>query len=138
MCGIISIVTHPDSSSAATSPCPAASSSVLKPCVHDPTEQLPWSSATVENVRSPLRIQNTQPAGTRPRRPSADGSDIGASNAGTPAGRSAVKVIAIGGALGCSAAVSSAASVDQSAVVVMAALLLLLRRLVVRVGARRV
>ena len=62
----MSIVTQPDSSSAPTSPLPAISSSVLKPCVHDPTEQLPWSSATVENVVSTDSIQNTQPAATRP------------------------------------------------------------------------
>ena len=37
--GIMSMVTQPLSSSAATSPLPATSSRLLKPCVHEPTEQ---------------------------------------------------------------------------------------------------
>src|SRR4029078_455015 len=90
------IVPHPGASSAATSELPATSASVLKPWVTLPTLQLPWSSATGETVRSPPPIQNTQPAGTRPVRPSSVGGAIGSSNAGTSAGASAAKVIAIG------------------------------------------
>src|SRR3954469_15358990 len=101
MFGIMSIVTQPDSISAPTSPRVAASSSGMKPCVQLPTEQLPWSSATVEKVVSTDSIQNTQPAATRPVRPSGDGAAIGLSNAATPSGRDAENVIAIGGAVGC-------------------------------------
>ena len=67
------MVTQPESSSAATSELPATSSSDLNPWVTLPTLQLPWSSATVPNVRSAAFIQKTQPAGTRPVRPSGSG-----------------------------------------------------------------
>src|SRR5687767_7400646 len=81
---------------------------VLKPCVRLPTEQLPWSSATVEKVLAVPCIQKTQPAATRPVRPSGSGSGIGASNASTPAGTVSVKVIAIGGTFSASASESAA------------------------------
>ena len=86
ICGTTSIVTQPDSSSAATSPLPATSSRVLNPWVMLPTLQLAWSSATVLNVRSAAFIQNTQPAGTRPVRPSSSASGIGSSKGATPSG----------------------------------------------------
>ncbi|MBW8825161.1 MAG: hypothetical protein JF603_02255 [Acidobacteria bacterium] len=77
--GTMSIVTQPDSRRAATSEWVAASSRPMKPWVRLPTEQLPWSAATVEKVRSTAFIQKTQPAGTRPVRPSGIGAGIGAS-----------------------------------------------------------
>ena len=69
--------------SAATSPLRSTSVSVARPCVTLPTLQLPWSSATVENVASAAVV--TQPAACPVRPPSA-GSLIGASksaNGGT-------------------------------------------------------
>src|SRR3954470_19176268 len=97
ICGTTSIVTQPLSSNAATSELPATSSSVLNPCVTLPTLQFPWSSATVPNVFSAAFIQNTQPAGTRPVRPSAVGAAIGSSNIGTPSSGASENVIASGG-----------------------------------------
>src|SRR3954470_20459532 len=97
ICGTTSIVTQPLSSNAATSELPATSSSVLNPCVTLPTLQLPWSSATVPNVFSAAFIQNTQPAGTRPVRPSAVGAAIGSSNIGTPSSGASENGIASGG-----------------------------------------
>src|SRR5258708_40353397 len=97
MWGTTSIVTQPDSSSAATSEFPATSSRVAKPWVRLPTEQFAWSGATVENVRSVAWTQNTHPAGTRPVRPSSIGSGIGASNAATSGGTALSNPIAIGG-----------------------------------------
>ena len=73
------MVTQPDSTNAATSEWPATSSSVANPWVRLPTLQLPWSAATVVNVRSTALVQKTHPAGTRPVRPSAVGSGMGAS-----------------------------------------------------------
>src|SRR4051794_22444594 len=90
------MVTQPVSRSAATSPLPATSSSVTKPWVRLPTEQLPWSAFTVENVDSVAWFQNTQPAGTRPVRPSSSGAGRGRSNGATPAGAASEKVIAMG------------------------------------------
>ena len=97
ICGTTSIVTQPVSSSAATSLLPATSSSVLNPWVRLPTLQLPWSAATVEKVDSAAWIQKTQPAGTRPVRPSGSGAGIGRSNAGDAGRCGSENVIAIGG-----------------------------------------
>src|SRR6478609_3512830 len=96
ICGTTSIVTQPVSRSAATSPLPATSSRVTNPWVRLPTEQLPWSALTVENVDSVAWFQKTQPAGTRPVRPSSSGAGSGRSNGATPAGGAAENVIAIG------------------------------------------
>src|SRR4051794_7935681 len=98
------MVTQPVSSSAATSPLPATSSRVANPWVRLPTEQLPWSAFTVENVDSVAWFQNTQPAGTRPVRPSSSGAGSGRSNGATPSGGAAEKVIAIGAVARFSAA----------------------------------
>src|SRR5262249_29304098 len=108
------MVTQPESSSAATSELPATSSRVLNPWVTLPTLQFPWSSATVPNVRSAAFIQNTQPAGTRPVRPSGIGAGIGSSNIGTPASGASENVIASGGAERCSTSLRAEASADQS------------------------
>ena len=81
---------------AATSSLPATSSSGLNPWVTLPTEQFAWAAATVENVRSAPLIQKTQPAATRPVRPSGSGSGMGSSKVGTDSGTSAVKLIANG------------------------------------------
>src|SRR4051794_41785693 len=94
------MVTQPESSSAATSELPATSSSDLKPWVTLPTLQLPWSSATVPNVRSAAFIQKTHPAGTRPVRPSGSGEGIGSSNIGIPGSGASENVMASGAALG--------------------------------------
>src|SRR3954470_5448462 len=91
------MVTHPESSSAATSELPPTSSRVLNPWVTLPTLQLPWSSATVPKVRSAAFIQKTQPAGTRPVRPSGSGAGIGSSNIATPSSGASENVIASGG-----------------------------------------
>src|SRR3954470_19351653 len=98
------MVTQPVSRSAATSPLPATSSSVTNPWVRLPTEQLPWSAFTVEKVDSVAWFQNTQPAGTRPVRPSSREAGIGRSNASTPAGGASENVIAIGAVARFSAA----------------------------------
>src|SRR5262249_54017042 len=76
--------------------------------------QLPWSSATVPKVRSAAFIQKTQPAGTRPVRPSGSGAGIGSSNMATPGSGASEKVIASGAALRWRASVSSPASAGQS------------------------
>ena len=112
--GTTSIVTHPVSSSAATSELPATSASVLNPWVRLPTLQLPWSAATVENVRSVAFIQNTHPAGTRPVRPSGSASGIGSSNGATPAGVDSWNEMASGGEESLSESASWDASWDQS------------------------
>ena len=113
----MSIVTQPDSSRAATSLLPATSSSVLNPWVMLPTLQLAWSSATVVKVRSAAFIQKTQPAGTRPVRPSAAAAGIGSAKAGTPGGPApAVNVMAIGASLRWRAALSPLASSRHFAV----------------------
>jgi hypothetical protein len=65
-----------------------------------PTLQLPWSAGAVVKVRSAPLIQKTQPAGTRPVRPSSAGGGMGASYGSTPAGAWAENVMATGGALG--------------------------------------
>src|SRR3954451_15522007 len=117
MGGATSIATQPVSSSAATSLLPATSSRVTKPWVRLPTEQLPGSALTVENVLSVAWVQNTHPAATRPVRPSGSGSGIGRSNAATPAGGSAENVIAIGAAARESAPASRWASVVQLLVI---------------------
>src|SRR5690349_1560980 len=93
-------VTQPVLSRAATSALPATSARVLRPCVMLPTLQLLWSSGAVANVRSVDFIQNTQPAGTRPVRPSSVGGAVGSSKAGTPGAGSSANVMAIGSALG--------------------------------------
>src|SRR5450759_5561014 len=68
----------------------------------------------VENVRSAARIQNTQPADTRPVRPAAVGVGMGESNGSTPGGASSEKVIAMGGAVRFSVSLSPWASWGQS------------------------
>src|SRR5947209_6598661 len=81
-------VTQPVASSAATSAFPATSCTVLKPWVTLPTLQFAWSSATVAKTPRAPSIQNTQPAGTAPVRPSGVGGGINTSNRETPAGTS--------------------------------------------------
>src|ERR1039458_160896 len=118
--GSMSMVTHPDATRAATSEWPATSSRVANQWVRLPTLQLPWSAATVENVRSSALVQNTHPAGTRPVRPSGVGSGIGASNGATPSGTDWEKVMAIGGVMRLSAWVSASAASDHGEGVGMA------------------
>src|SRR5207237_5293905 len=116
ICATASTVTQPESSNAATSELAATSSKVLKPWVMLPTLQFAWSSATVAKVRSAALIQNTQPAGTRPVRPSGSGDGIGSSNVRTKSGTAAANVIASGGVARLSAKLRRSARSDQLAV----------------------
>src|SRR5207248_2845740 len=70
-------------------------------------------SGAVVKVRSVPSIQKTQPAGTRPVRPSGVGGGIGASNGSTPGGDASANVIAIGGAVGGRLDCRGSASVVQ-------------------------
>src|SRR5258706_11339559 len=115
----MSSVTHPAARSSATSPRVAASESGMSPWVTLPTLQLPWSSGTVLKVLVAASIQNTQPAGTRPVRPSGRGGGMGASNAATSAGGEAADGMAIGGEVRLSVSLSIAARARQSVEVVM-------------------
>ena len=87
----VSASTQPDSSSALTSPFASTSPSPRKPWVTLPTLQFAWSAATVEKVRLADLTQKTQPAGTRPVRPSSAGVGHGIVEGGDAVGRAAVE-----------------------------------------------
>src|ERR1035438_2061208 len=113
MSGICSGVTQPDSNRAETSELPATSSRPAKPWTKVPTLQLAWSLATVEKVRSMALVQKTHPAGTGPVLPSGAGGGFGPSKGSTSSGSPASKVIAIGGVVSSSDAVSASARSGQ-------------------------